>query len=69
MESTWVGQETGMCKIDPEAEREYLGVASQINPCNQRDLMRALVYLGPVAAHVKSSCRVRGLACDVNCII
>ena len=49
----------GVCKIDPEGERAYLGVISQVSPCNQRDLMRALVYLGPVAAHVKSSCRVR----------
>ncbi len=62
VDNEWAeGAEAGVCKVDPEGEREYLGVVSQVSPCNQRDLMRALVYLGPVVAHVKSSCRVRSL--------
>lgn len=58
--NAWLeGQETGVCKLDPEDDRWYLGVIAQVSPCNQRELLRALVYLGPVAVHVKSSCRVR----------
>ncbi len=62
----------GVC-VEEVGQRELIGALAEVDHCAQRDLMKALYYLGPVAARVKSSCQAfwlysGGILDDTKCL-